>query len=70
MFVLNLFDYIIVLVILFNFGCLFESCLSYAKTRFFDDKIWIFLLFFNNSCSYVIVNEIIATDWRSLLFLF
>ena len=62
---LNLFDYIIVLEVLFInfFRQLLKSFLSDAKPWFSYYKIWILLLFFYYLCCNVIVYKIVGS-WR------
>jgi len=64
-FLLNLFNYIIVLEVLFInlLWQLLKSFLSYTEPRFSNYKIWILLLFFYYLCCNVIVYKIVGS-WR------
>jgi hypothetical protein len=67
---LNLLDDVIIVVVLFGLGLIFESCLSDSKSWFFDDKIGVFLFLLYHSCGDVTVDQVVAAHCRRILILF
>lgn len=71
MFLLDLLDDVVIIVILLLLGEVFESSLADAKTWLFDDQIRVFLLFFYDTGCDIVVDEIVAPHcWLVLLFLY
>lgn len=70
MFLLDLLDDVVIIVVLLLLGEVFESSLADAETWFFDDQIRVFfLLFYDTGCD-VVVDEVVASHcWLVLLFL-
>lgn len=69
MFFLDLLDDVIIFIIFLLLN-VFEPCLSYSKTWFLYDQIWILFLLFDDSCCDVAGNNVIASHRRSILLVF
>lgn len=70
MLLLNLFDDVIIVVVLFWLCLIFESRLADSKSWFFDDKIGVLLFLLYHSCGDVTVDQVVAAHCRRILILF
>lgn len=64
--ILDLFDDVIVLVIVIRPLNFLEASLSNAEARLLDDQVRILLLFFDHPRGDVIVNDVVTADRRNL----
>lgn len=71
MFLLDLLDDVVIVVVLLLLGKVFEPSLADAEAWLLDDQIWIFFLLFDDTGSNVVIDKIVTSHcWLVLLVLY
>lgn len=70
MFLLDLLDDVIIIVVLLLLGEVFESSLANAEAWLLDDQIRVFFLFLNDTSCDIVVDEVVASNCRFVLLFF
>ena len=60
-FVLNLFDNVIIIKLLLSSRGILKSFFTHPEARLFDDQVWIIFFFFNHLCREIIVVCVIGS---------